>query len=315
MTTVCSASHARIVGATQSRLSQAVESRAAPQSPPSAACSLGFGICLSGTQLRGARRLRASAARGQACVLAASEGANPFAKFGRVLQEKAKADFDRVFKVRAGASGGKEISPRLSALVPCVHSELDTVALPSDNSVSLQGTSKTRERLAVVDELLTYWKVRSPYYRAAALTRHAQADTWAPCRAVGRVGESPGGARGGSYHLRRVEEPWRLCYRSHTQLHPSGRSLRDVSVIFAQYMLPLHRRFRTPHEPENRGCHTRARQEWRTEDWGGHPGRVSGRGEVGAARSLRPFCPVTHPLAFLLAPPSPPLVLPTLPAG
>lgn len=79
---------------------RSVRGRAQQQHTAAAASPLGFGSSLSCTQPSGASRLRASATRRQACVLATSEGANPFAKFGRVLQEKAKADFERVFAVR-----------------------------------------------------------------------------------------------------------------------------------------------------------------------------------------------------------------------
>ena len=50
---------------------------------------------------------------------AAKEGVSPLAKLGQVLKEKARGDFGRVFK----------------------------------------GTAKTRERLSVIEELLTYWNI------------------------------------------------------------------------------------------------------------------------------------------------------------
>jgi signal recognition particle GTPase len=49
---------------------------------------------------------------------ATKEAANPLSKLGQVLREKAKGDFGRIFK----------------------------------------GTAKTRERLSIVEELMTYWK-------------------------------------------------------------------------------------------------------------------------------------------------------------
>jgi fused signal recognition particle receptor len=49
----------------------------------------------------------------------AATGASPLAKLGQVLREKARGDFERVFK----------------------------------------GTEKTRQKLSVVDELLTYWDI------------------------------------------------------------------------------------------------------------------------------------------------------------
>ena len=51
--------------------------------------------------------------------VAAATNASPFSKLGQVLREKARGDFDRVFK----------------------------------------GTEKTRQKLSVVDELLTYWNI------------------------------------------------------------------------------------------------------------------------------------------------------------
>lgn len=51
--------------------------------------------------------------------LATKEAANPLAKLGQVLREKAKGDFGRIFK----------------------------------------GTAKTRERLSVIEELMTYWNL------------------------------------------------------------------------------------------------------------------------------------------------------------
>lgn len=76
----------------------------AAQQAPAAASSLGFGANLSSRRLRDSSRLRTCAARRQACVLASSEGGNPLAKLGRVLQEKAKADFERVFQARGRSS-------------------------------------------------------------------------------------------------------------------------------------------------------------------------------------------------------------------
>jgi signal recognition particle GTPase len=49
----------------------------------------------------------------------ATKNASPFSKLGQVLREKARGDFERVFK----------------------------------------GTEKTRQKLSVVDELLTYWNI------------------------------------------------------------------------------------------------------------------------------------------------------------
>lgn len=51
--------------------------------------------------------------------VAATTNASPFSKLGQVLREKARGDFDRIFK----------------------------------------GTEKTRQKLSVVDELLTYWNI------------------------------------------------------------------------------------------------------------------------------------------------------------
>jgi hypothetical protein len=120
--------------------------------------------------------------RAHVVATASADGANVLAKLGRVFKEKAQADIDRIFKARGGGGAPRACAPacallhsaagtraarrgkaparahqRASAPLKAPRSPL-TPPPPVMRAVS-QGTSKTREKLAVVDELLAYWKV------------------------------------------------------------------------------------------------------------------------------------------------------------
>ena len=110
--------------------------------------------------------------RGALATRASADGAGVLAKLGRVLKEKAQADIDRIFKVRRccrfGCARGGGCSGSRFADNPA-HA-LTRHRLP-------QGTSKTREKLAVVDELLVYWKVRPARIRGLVYSGRSCART------------------------------------------------------------------------------------------------------------------------------------------
>ncbi len=98
---------------------------------------------------------------------ASAEGANVLAKLSRVFKEKAQADIDRIFKVPPAPFAGSAPRPRrVCRGCPVIlwrrrRSAADRLSrAPLAASAPAQGTSKTREKLAVVDELLAYWKAR-----------------------------------------------------------------------------------------------------------------------------------------------------------
>lgn len=102
MTALGSVALQRIANTCRQQAPLSGDGRPAAQMQAAPGCSLSFGASL-GRALPASRRHR-KGSHGHACATASSEGSNPLAKLGRVLQEKAKADFERVFKVRAARS-------------------------------------------------------------------------------------------------------------------------------------------------------------------------------------------------------------------